>query len=241
MVWPAIIGAGASLLGGVVSAFGQSRAQSRSEDFSREMYDYALLNGPAMEMEGLRRAGINPMLRYGSGGSGVPVSMPTMNFGNAFGDLGAGIAGASSSAFGNMKTAQEVEKSRAETVSILQRLPADLAKIEADTNLTTQQRFKSYQEMGLVVRQQALTEAQTRLSEQEYASFEYRMSLLDAQRLAALGAAASSSAEAALRNAALSRADYESRFYETWFGEVVRGVGITVDNLTGGSTPTVSR
>lgn len=240
-MWPAIIGAGASLLGGVVSAFGQSRAQDRSEDFSREMYNYALLNGPRLEMEGLRAAGINPMLRYGTGGQGTPVSMPTMNFGNAFGDLGAGIAGAASSAYGNMKTSQDIEKSRAETVTILERLPHDLANIEANTDLTTQQRWKSYQDMGLVVRQQALTEAQTRLSEQEYASFERRMALLDAQALASLGAAAASSAEAALRNAALSRADYESRFFETWFGEVVRGVGITVDNLTGGSTPVISR
>lgn len=184
MVWPAIISAGASLLGGAVSAFGQSRAQSRSEDFSREMYEYALTHGPSLEMEGLRRAGINPMLRYGSGGSGTPVSMPTMNFGNAFGDLGSAISGAGSSAFSAMSQQQGIEESKQRIDNLqvdMAKATQEISRIQADTRLTDAQRSNAIAEHDNIIRQGILQLADVALREAQavgnYAAAEQAQSL----------------------------------------------------------------
>lgn len=162
-----LISAGASLIGGLVSARGASQAADRSEAFSREAYDYALTNGPSLEMEGLRRAGINPMLRYGTGGQGTPVSMPTMNFPNAFGELGNGIAGAASSAFGTMKSQQEIEESE-QRVGNLQveavRIGEDVLRIRADTALTTQDRENRIAEQARTLQDTLLREAERQLT-----------------------------------------------------------------------------
>lgn len=161
--WSAIVSAGGSLLGGLVSARGAERASERSEDFSREMYQYALLNGPSFEMEGLRRAGINPMLRYGTGGQGTPVSMPTMSFPNQYGGLGEAITGGTASAFGAMRTEQEIEESRSRVQNMTaewQRIVQDTNRIVADTSLTQQQRNNALAEQGRIVQQTALGAAE---------------------------------------------------------------------------------
>lgn len=168
MVWPAIISAGASLLGGAVSAFGQSRAQNRSEDFSREMYEYALTHGPSLEMQGLRAAGINPMLRYGSGGSSTPVTMPTMSFGNAYGSLGDAISGLGSSAFSALTAQQSIEESEQRVENLrtdLIKTGHEIHQVIANTSLTNQQRENAIADHGRILQEQLVQLAEIELRE----------------------------------------------------------------------------
>lgn len=235
MVWPAIISAGASLLGGAVSAFGQSRAQDRSEDFSREMYEYALLNGPSLEMAGLRRAGINPMLRYGSGGSGTPVSMPTMNFGNAYGDLGSAISGIGSSAYGALTAEQNMEESR-QRVSNMEidalRVAEETRRIRADTSLTWQQRENAVAEQGRILQQtllgvaeEQLRYAQENLSEAQAVQAAANVRLLNEQvttersrQLVLYWDQVIGAAEGALRDARRPEAEAERDLFDSAYG-----------------------
>lgn len=228
MVWPAIIGAGASLLGGLVSAAGASRAQDRSEGFSREMYEYALTHGPSLEMEGLRRAGINPMLRYGTGGQGTPVSMPTMSFQNAFGDLGAGIAGMGSSAFALERQSAETNRINTE---LLLKLPEELESIRANTALTEAQRESALQQKRVLVEEEIYRHAQTSMTIAQIDALEAQVRQMETAALLNLASAAAQHANAALSNLALSRAEYDSEFFESWFGEIVRGVHNTIGGM----------
>lgn len=236
--WAPVISAGASLLGGLFSARGSEIAASRSEDFSREMYQYSLLNGPSLEMEGLRRAGINPMLRYGSGGSGTPVSMPTMSFQNPLADFGAGVAGAASSAFGTMKLEQDIDESRQRiqhsTAEIL-RIGVDTSRIIADTSLTQQQRENAVAENGRILQQTALgvaeeflRYAQSNLSDAQAAQAGAMVRLLGQQlsteeaRTLMMGWQASTAqAETNIRWAEVPRAQREGDFFASPVGRVV--------------------
>lgn len=186
MVWGPLISAGASLIGGLVSARGADRAASRSEEFSREMYDYALTHGPSLEMAGLRRAGINPMLRYGTGGQGTPVSMPTMSFPNPYQGLSEGVAGAASSAFGTMRLEQEIDESRARTKDIVSRLLPDIERIQANTALTDAQRATELRRPGLIMQDIMLKEAQTFLTEEQMNVFGAQIRQMNAAAFASM-------------------------------------------------------
>lgn len=218
MVWGPLISAGASLIGGLVSARGAERAANRSEAFSREMYDYALTHGPSLEMAGLRRAGINPMLRYGTGGQGTPVSMPTMSFQNPLGDLGAGIAGAASSAFGTMRTQQEIAESQARTRSTIERLLPEIARVEADTSLTQAQRETELHRPGQIMQDIVLSQAQAMLAEEQFDVYQAQIRNLDAGAFAQMTAAYLNNARARRENELGHLAAVEAdRAVSQWF------------------------
>lgn len=229
MVWPAIISAGASLLGGAVSAFGQSRAQSRSEDFSREMYEYALTHGPSLEMQGLRAAGINPMLRYGSGGSSTPVTMPTMSFGNAYGSLGDAISGAGSSAFSALTAQQGIEESRQRVSNMgveAIKIGEDTKRIIADTSLTLQQRENAIAENGRILQQtllgvaeEQLRYAQENLSEAQATQAYENAELLRRMQHTEDYRATATMWEAILRRAEVPQAEARGNLFDTAYGE----------------------
>lgn len=242
--WAPVISAGASLLGGLFSARGSELAASRSEDFSREMYNYALLNGPSMEMEGLRRAGINPMLRYGSGGSGTPVSMPTMSFQNPLADFGAGVAGAASSAFGTMKLEQEIEESGQRITNMQSeavRIASDVRRIEADTSLSIQERNNRIEEAARTVQETLLATAQQRLVEAQSSAVPSQiqrayaeMALLRAQtehegerQLLTTWTRIVESFRANMAELGLSRAEAEAEVYSGSYGQLLRYLGET--------------
>lgn len=264
-MWPAIISAGASLLGGAVSAFGQSRAQKRTEDFSREMYDYALLSGPSLEMEGLRRAGINPMLRYGSGGSSTPVSMPTMSFNNAYGSLGDAISGAGSSAFSALTAQQGIEESRqriSHSSMEMMRIAQDTSRIQADTRLTDQQRVNAVSENGRILQQTAvgmaeeyLRYAQANLSEAQAGQAASMVRLLGQElsteqerTMLVYWQAAVAEAEASLRHSEVPRAELDEQIFRTALGRWLRetfltreATGSSVGGMIGGAAVEAGR
>lgn len=232
-MWPAIVSAVGSLLGAGVSAWGQSQAQDKSEKFSKEMYDYALLHGPSLEMQGLKAAGINPMFRYGSGGSSTPVSVPVMNFGNAFGEAGPIIGNAASSAYSAMRTEAETERTRGETkrntVEMLTLLPAEVRNIQERSDLTEAQQHHEWQRLALTIQDVVLRQAQSRLTEAELQTIGPRIRQMESGSMLNMAMAASAAAEAALRQTDLTGREYDEAFMESWFGEIVRGVHNTID------------
>lgn len=79
MIGPALIGAGGSLLSGILNNRSQRGAENRSRQWSEQMYQRQYddnlrlwnmqnaYNDPKAQMERLRAAGLNPMLMYGKG------------------------------------------------------------------------------------------------------------------------------------------------------------------------------
>lgn len=110
MVWPAIISAGASLAGGLLSSKGQRDANSANQqiaaqniEFQREMSNTAYQRS----MADMQKAGLNPILAYKQGGASTPsgTTIPVQNELDALGDA---TASAASSALNARQQAQEL-------------------------------------------------------------------------------------------------------------------------------------
>lgn len=247
-MWPAIVSAVGSLLGAGVSAWGQSQAQDKSEKFSKEMYDYALLHGPSLEMQGLKAAGINPMFRYGSGGSSTPVSVPVMNFGNAFGEAGPIIGNAASSAFSAMRTEQDIAESGQRIVNMQSeavRIGEDVRRIQADTSLTVQERNNRIEEAARTVQETLLATAQQRLVEAQASAVPSQiqrayaeMALLRAQtsheserQLLTTWTRIVESFRANMAELSLNRAEADAEVYSGAYGEFLRYLGETTGSI----------
>lgn len=86
---PSIIAGGSQVAGGLIDAFGTSRQNRLSRDFSREMYDRQFsdnlafwrmqneYNSPQAQMKRFQDAGLNPNLIYGQGNSGPAGAVQT--------------------------------------------------------------------------------------------------------------------------------------------------------------------
>lgn len=114
----AAIGAGANLLGGVLSNASTARQNRLNREFAVQQRDYMNdYNSPAKQMQRLKEAGLNPNLVYGAGsGGGI---MPSAN---------AQYEGKSADWSSIGRAGEEANK------GIL--LGQTLRKIEAETNLT---------------------------------------------------------------------------------------------------------
>lgn len=115
-----------SLIGGAFSALGakgqldQGEAMSRQYQYNQNAFRNQLLEGPSLEMQGLKKAGINPLLRYGQYGSptsavqqGVshaPPTNPLQGFADALGGAGTSAAGILSTLESTKKTTAEIDK-----------------------------------------------------------------------------------------------------------------------------------
>lgn len=263
--WGALISAGGSLLGGGVSAFGaRGMSQRDAMDFQRVVQQEAtawnLLNGPRLEMEGLRAAGINPMLRYGHGGSAVPmgataVSIPQPS--NRLEHLGAGIAGAGSSAVSAHREQAQAGLSQAEAESIVVKLPAELAKLEADTSLSQAQRKNARAEYGRILQETLLAHAHEELAKAQAAGVPAQIAQAMAH-VQLLGAqtetewyrqhltkweAALRGVEAYLADLQYSRAASTAEVFEGAYGQFLRYLGETtgaIGNIFGQSGQAVN-
>lgn len=68
MIWGAIIGAGASLIGGMMANKDKQGSADSANEFSERMSSTSYQRG----MEDMRLAGLNPMLAYKQGGASSP-------------------------------------------------------------------------------------------------------------------------------------------------------------------------
>lgn len=153
------VNAGASLLGGVFSYFGQKSANAAALQRMREQNDFAermwnegnKYNTPYEQRKRYEAAGINPYLALGNiqagNAQGSVTPAPPAPVGNAGAYLGAGVAGAANAAVNtylqNQLISSEVEKNLAEadatrtdTPYIGRRNEADIASTEAGTENT---------------------------------------------------------------------------------------------------------
>lgn len=73
LVTSSLIGAGASGVSSALSLFGKRGPSERDlMAYQHDFWRKSLLEGPRAQMAGLRKAGINPMLAYGSGAGKAP-------------------------------------------------------------------------------------------------------------------------------------------------------------------------
>ena len=141
------VNAGASLLGGVFSYFGQKSANAAALQRMREQNDFA----ERMWNERYEAAGINPYLALGNiqagNAQGSVTPAPPAPVGNAGAYLGAGVAGAANAAVNtymqNQLISSQVQKNladadavRTDTPYIGRRNEADIASTEASTENT---------------------------------------------------------------------------------------------------------
>ncbi|AJK28279.1 putative minor capsid protein [Eel River basin pequenovirus] len=188
-----LITAGAQLLGGVASAKGASEQLSQSEQLRQQFgyntsaYRQSLLKGPSWEMEGLRRAGLNPILRYGSGGSSAPNltgavggSVPV----NRLAPIGDAISNSATSALDAAKLVADTEKTRADTrkaTAEITKVMEEITAIQHNYSLTQAQRETEMQRQRNVFADTVLKWAQENLAREDAERVKAQTSLLHSQ------------------------------------------------------------
>jgi len=161
MVWPAIIAAGAAVVGGVLGNKASAGEASKARDFSAEQYATRYQT----TMADMRQAGLNPMLAYSQGPGTAPTGAMA-----AQGDFGGGNAASAISQM-NIRKAQTKQADTASNQNI-----ATAKNLDEDTKLKAIQNRKTsaeidkikgetateFQRSILVGAQGQLTGAQTR-------------------------------------------------------------------------------
>ena len=153
------VNAGASLLGGVLSYFGQKSANAAALERMREQNNFAermwnegnAYNTPYEQRKRYEAAGINPYLALGNiqagNAQGSVSPAPPAPVGNAGAYLGAGVAGAANAAVNtylqNQLISSQVQKNLADADAVREDTPyigrrneADIASTEAGTENT---------------------------------------------------------------------------------------------------------
>lgn len=134
MVWPAIIGAAASVLGGVVSARGARSANQlsgREAELDRQFQERMSNTAVERRMADMRRAGINPLLAARYDASTPPGAMAHGGFANV------GLSGVE-----GMRGAFSAFQSRAETNRIrmqTEHIEQEIKNLQAQHQLTREQ------------------------------------------------------------------------------------------------------
>lgn len=192
----ALMQGGGQLLGGLTSAYGASQQLSQGEQMHRQfeaaraLWKRSLQQGPTLEMQGLRSAGLHPYLRYGSPGAsstpfsalsvspGTPVN-PLASLGDAFGSIGSSAADVYSTMMDAEKTEADIERIGTD----IRRLVAETQNIQANTDLTEEQRRSEVQRRRNLIADNILTLARAQYTEAETEAIAHQIDLMDADTI----------------------------------------------------------
>jgi hypothetical protein len=173
MGWAPIISAGAQLLGAATSAYGASKqlserdAMEAQSAFNWAQHKKSLLEGPSLEMRGLKAAGINPLLRYGQHGTPMTSTaqgVSSQGARNPWDQTGGLLADAGSSAVDAFRKSAEVDKIEAD----INKIGTEITKLEADTRLSDADRELREQQLYTELQRTFLTAAQNTLTNAQY-------------------------------------------------------------------------
>lgn len=201
------ISSAADILGGFLSRPDLSQRDLMWEQ--QKLVRWGLERNPRYQVEGLRRAGLNPLLAMTKGQVQGPanISVPT-----PYEDpLGKAIGKAGASAVQAFRVYNEVERMRAETENIKEtnrKIRAEIANIAANTNLVSAKAATEFENPAL---QRSVTELNSARSDVE------RQNLKKSVVETAIKQEELTMAE---KDALIASLDVE--FYESTIGEIVR-------------------
>lgn len=153
MVWSGLAAAGISAAAQIGGGF-LSRPDLSERDLmweSQRVAEHGFRNNPRLQMEGLRSAGINPMLPFvrgepaGGQQPGIPARM--------LDPVGEAVGRAGSSAVQAFRVANEIERTRAETQNIKEtnrQIRATTENIAANTALTSARTISESEQPSLL-------------------------------------------------------------------------------------------
>lgn len=254
LITTALIGAGSNLLGAGIDFFGGQSAIQNQKDrmqdaqvmgradaawsaamvptFQQQGIENAMAKygGDSRflyEVEGLKKAGIHPYLRYGSGGSATPQLQYNTAGGfavpaayNAYSGVANKISELGSSAASFAESFARIEKTQADIVKI----SADVEKIEADTSLTWAERKTEMQKAANEFERKYLIWAQANLSDQQAELVKATFKKIPAETALTWWRAAQAEAETKIMEANLPMAEATAKIFEGTNSEFLRFV-----------------
>lgn len=222
VAWGPVLAAGVSSAAGLAGGFlnrglSQRDAMQAQSEFALRHQREQLLNMPRYEVQGLKRAGINPMLPYANGGgpstsgSFTPGIAAPINPGF---DLGASVGRGVSSAIDMKRTNSQVALQGSQVSEIAARIN----EINARTDLTKQQRENATVELRRIFADTMLKNAQGVLSSEQIKTLQAQRELIQSQAAVSKWTQLVEEARARMAKAGIPQAEGRAEIYSSAWG-----------------------